>query len=87
MAKQDAAVCEMEKKHRNEQDALLDLVQRVESEPVALEAASKLPADERKEKLGLMGIKRKQLKEKTKALVGSQIDENQMSEVSIEIYL
>ena len=85
MAKQDAAIGEMEKKHQNEQDTLLDLVHTIQNEATgvaAMETASKLPADERNEKLGLMGIKRKKLREKNKGYVDTQIDEILMSEVN-----
>ena len=86
MAKQDAVIGEMEKKHQNEQNALLDLVHTIQNEGTgvaAMETASKLPADERNEKLGLMGIKRKKLREKNKGYVDTQIDETLMSEVNI----
>ena len=86
MAKQDAAIGEMEKKHQNEQDTLLDLVHSIQNEATgvaAIETVSKMPADERNEKLGLMGIKRKKLREKNKGYVDTQIDETLMSEVKI----
>lgn len=86
MAKQDAAIGEMEKKHQNEQDTLLDLVHSIQNEATgvaAMETVSKMPADERNEKLGLMGIKRKKLREKNKGYVDTQIDETLMSEVNI----
>ena len=85
MAKQDAAIGEMEKKHQNEQDTLLDLVHSIQNEATgvaAMETVSKMPADERNEKLGLMGIKRKKLREKNKGYVDTQIDEILMSEVN-----
>ena len=85
MAKQDAAIGEMEKKHQNEQDTLLDLVHSIQNEATgvaAMETVSKMPADERSEKLGLMGIKRKKLREKNKGYVDTQIDEILMSEVN-----
>ena len=91
MAKQDAAIGEMEKKHQSEQETLLDLVQTIQNNEAAcvaaLEAASKMPADERSEKLGLMGIKRKKLREKNKGYADAQIDETLMSEVKFDDYL
>eukprot|EP00111_Clytia_hemisphaerica_P002852 TCONS_00008039-protein len=80
IAKQDAVIGEMEKKHENEQNVLLDLVNSIDNDPVAMETASKIPADERAEKLNLMSIQRKKLKEKAKVFIDSQPPENQMSE-------
>ena len=90
MAKQDAAIGEMEKKHKHEQDTLFDLVHSVQNEAdavVALETASKIPSDERLEKLGLMGIKRKKLREKAKGFVDAQMDENFMNVVYFRHFL
>jgi len=71
----------MEKKHGTEQDFLLDLVGDIEKDQGAMEKVSKLPSDERNEKLSVMAIQRKKLKEKAKAFIDSQPPENEMNEV------
>jgi len=81
VASQEAVIGEMEKKHGTEQDFLLDLVGDIEKDQGAMEKVSKLPSDERNEKLSVMAIQRKKLKEKAKAFIDSQPPENEMNEV------
>lgn len=59
------------------------MVQTVESDATAMEEANKLSDEERKEKLNLMSIQKKKLKEQSQQFLNSQPPENAMSEVNV----
>ena len=60
---------------------LMDMVHAVETDNSIMGEAAKLSDGERKEKLNLMSIQRKKLKDRSKQFLSSQPPENTMSEV------